>query len=110
MRHLNRYTVILLAAFAVSGCSSSWWSWVPFYDGPTPDVDEPTPLVSFDEEADVKRLWKKGIGGGLGRKYLRLTPAIVADRVYVADAYGHVEARNRFDGEQIWERVPTAHR
>lgn len=102
MRQLNRFTVILLAAFVVSGCSS-FWSWVPFYDGPTPDVDEPTPLVSFDEEADVKRLWKKGIGDGLGRKYLRLTPAIVADRVYVADAYGHIEARNRFDGEQIWE-------
>ena len=38
-------------------------------------------LVDFDAEGDVKRLWKRSVGKGLGRKYLTVAPAIIADRI-----------------------------
>ena len=66
------------------------------------EADAPTPLVDFDAESDIERLWEERIGGGLGRKYLRLSPAVLADRVFAADGYGVVEARERFSGRRVW--------
>ena len=63
---------------------------------------EPAKLQDFDAEVRIKRLWKASIGKGLGRKYLRLDPAVLADRVYAADGYGVVEARDRFTGKRAW--------
>ena len=96
-----------LAVFApllfVAGCS--WFDWLPWIgDG---DDDEeaaaPAELVAFPAEADIDSIWRARIGDGLGRKYLRLSPAVVADRVFAADAYGVVEARDRFGGKRIWQ-------
>ena len=101
---IHRLSVALLAPLLlVTGCT--WFDWLPWIGGDEDDddkADEPTPLVEFPAEADIERLWRADIGDGLGRKYLRLNPAIVADRVYAADAYGVVEARNRFDGKRLW--------
>lgn len=97
-------SVALLAPLLlVTGCT--WFDWLPWIGGDEDDddkADEPTPLVEFPAEADIERVWRADIGDGLGRKYLRLNPAVVADRVYAADAYGVVEARNRFDGRRLW--------
>ena len=97
------FRCILTAAtiLMVSGCA--WFSWVPGIEAPPSKENEPRPLVAFDAEAKVNRLWKAGIGAGLGSKYVRTTPAIIADRIIVADAYGQVEALNRFDGDSIWK-------
>lgn len=94
---------LLAPLLLVTGCT--WFDWLPWIGDDEDDedkADEPTPLVEFPAEADIERVWRADIGDGLGRKYLRLNPAIVADRVYAADAYGVVEARNRFDGKRLW--------
>ena len=78
------------------------FAWLPFVDPPEADPDEISPLVAFEQEAEVVRLWSASVGKGLGRKYLRLSPALAGDRIYAADAYGVVEARDRFDGSIVW--------
>ncbi len=91
----------VLALLSVVGCS--WFDWVPgIGGGKKEDPAKPVPLVEFAEEADVVRLWQASVGKGLGRKYLRLSPAILADRVYAADAYGTVAAFDRFTGRNAW--------
>ena len=92
----------LPALLLVAGCS--WFDWLPWVDGEEDDEEEdaPAPLVDFAAETDIERLWDERVGDGLGRKYMRLTPAVLADRVYAADAYGVVEARERFSGRRIW--------
>lgn len=62
----------------------------------------PAELVDFVPEVVFDRVWSRKIGRGLGKKYIEITPAIVAERVLVADAYGTVMALNRFDGNLIW--------
>lgn len=86
----------------VAGCS--WFSWLPWVDAPDEKVDETKPLelVDFERELDVNREWKISVGEGLGRKYVRLTPALVADRILAADAYGQVVAVDRFSGKRAW--------
>ena len=90
-------------ALLLGGCS--FFSFLPFVDDPTPKaskVGEAAALQSFEPEADLERLWSAKVGRGLGRKYLRIRPAVVADRVYAADGYGRVVAVNRFTGRRIW--------
>ena len=98
----TRSLALLLGAGLVSGCS--WFSWLPFVGDGDDDESrlEPAKLVDFDEEVRVRRAWSAGIGDGLGKKYLTLRPAVAADRIFVADAYGLVEARERFTGDRIW--------
>ena len=94
---------LLLPALLLAGCS--WFSFLPWVDEKEEkaDPDKPTELQKFDAEATLARLWRAKVGRGLGRKYLRLRPAVLADRIYVADAYGSVVALNRFSGKRIWQ-------
>ena len=90
--------------FFIGGCS--WFAWIPGVgDGGSKDEEdssEPIKLEKFIAEADVRVVWKRGVGQGLGKKYVRLTPKVVADRIVAADAYGGVFAFNRFNGKEIW--------
>ena len=97
-----RLALLLALGLLAGGCS--WFSWVPGIGGGDDKKEalEPAKLQDFVAEAQIKRLWRAGIGGGLGRKYLRLNPVVLADRVYAADGYGVVEARDRFSGKRLW--------
>ena len=100
----SRLALAAAATLILPACSM--FSFLPWVDEPDEkedkDKDKPAELVDFDAEAEIERLWRAEVGRGLGRKYLRLTPATVADRIYAADAYGTVVALDRFSGKQIW--------
>ena len=102
-RSLALSAALLLPAFLLAGCS--WFSFLPWVDEKEKkvDADEPVALQDFDAEAKLVRLWRAKVGRGLGRKYLRLRPAVLADRIYAADAYGSVVALNRFSGKRVWQ-------
>jgi len=98
----------LAALLLLGGCS--WFSWLPFIDDNSSKKTaaqkakgKPAKLVKFDSEVKIKRLWRGSVGKGFGRKYLTLTPAVVADQVIAADAYGYVESRDRFSGKRLWQ-------
>lgn len=114
---VRRCRALTLAAFvvaapAIGGCA--FFSFLPFVDAPETNGDaksekkkkkkakEPAKLVDFEPEAVINRLWRAKVGEGLGRKYVRLTPVVVADRVFAADGYGHVVAVERFTGKRLW--------
>lgn len=81
------------------------FSWLPWVDGDKKKDDtalKPAKLTKFEPEVEVRRVWKAGVGGGLGRKYLRIRPAILADQIYAADGYGRLEAFDRFSGKRLW--------
>lgn len=96
-----RSLLLIVGACLVSGCS--WFSWLPFVGGDDAESElEPAKLVDFEAEIRLRREWGTGVGDGLGKKYLRIRPALAADRLFVADGYGLVEARERFSGERLW--------
>jgi outer membrane protein assembly factor BamB len=96
-----RSLALVVAVGLVSGCS--WFSWLPFVGGDDEKSKlEPAKLERFDQTVRLQREWSARIGSGLGKKYLRLHPAVAGDRVFAADGYGLVEARNRFDGKRVW--------
>jgi len=101
----NLSAVCLLLAFA--GCS-----WMPWVDdgGKESESLKPAALVKFDAEVTIRKSWSAKVGKGLGRKYLELQPAILADRIYAADGYGRLEAFDRFTGKRLWSVQMKAER
>lgn len=95
-----RVVLLLILAATLSGCA-----WMQRINPFSSDDDElaPAPLMDFAPEARVRTEWRSAVGAGLGRRYNRLRPAIVDDRIYAADAYGLVEARNRETGDRLWQ-------
>ena len=100
-----RNLVLLSMLVAFAGCSSMPWS---DKDAKAKEKEkevelEPTKLTRFEETVRLERVWSADIGRGLGKKYLRVRPAIAADRIYAADGYGVVQARDRFTGKRVWQ-------
>ncbi len=97
----GRLLPVVLISLLLGGCS--WFTWLPWVEKKE-DPTKPAELVKFDAEVKISREWRASIGDGLGKKYLRLSPALVADAIIAADGYGRVEARNRFSGKRMWRR------
>jgi outer membrane protein assembly factor BamB len=92
-----------LCLLFMAGCS--WFSWLPGMGGDKKKDTEslkPAKLTKYEPEVKIERRWSASVGKGLGRKYLRIRPAIIADRIYAADGYGHIEAFDRFTGKRQW--------
>ena len=103
-RNALRSGLLLAWVLLLSGCAA--FSWIPGIGDDEDDEEktEPAELVDFDAEVKLERQWKNKVGKGLGSKYIRLQPLVVADRVVAADAYGVVAAFDRFSGEKIWQQ------
>jgi len=86
---------VLLLSLLVAGCSSKG-------DKKEESVQKPAPLPKFTAEVDIRRAWGAHVGKGLGRKYIRMQPAVLADRIYAADGYGRLDAFDRFTGRRQW--------
>ena len=96
-----RLLSIACLSMLVAGCS--WFTWLPWVDeNEEKKKDKPAELVKFDAEIKLDRVWRGSIGEGLGKKYLRLAPGVVANQIIAADGYGYFEARDRFSGKRIW--------
>lgn len=88
----------LVLALLLTGSGCSW------FDNSSEDDDpKPAKLTRFESEVKIKRLWRASVGKGLGRKYIRTRPAVLADKVFAADAYGTVVSHDRFTGERLWK-------
>jgi outer membrane protein assembly factor BamB len=98
-RNLTLAGACLLLA---SGCS--WFTWLPWVDGKESEGEilKPAKLTKYDAEVNIRQIWKKGVGEGLGRKYLRIRPVVVADQIIAADGYGRVQSFDRFSGKTRW--------
>jgi len=82
-----------LAVLCLSACSSN----------EEKEAAKQAPLVKFEETATVTKNWSASVGSGLDKRYSKFKPAIVGDRIYVADVDGSVFALNRSSGKRIWK-------
>ncbi len=80
-----------------------------FWGDDDDEAEAPMPLPDISVEVSLKREWSTSVGKGLGDKYARLTPALLADLIIAADAFGSVVAFDRFTGKRKWRtRIQSA--
>lgn len=93
MKKLHQIAALAVIFSFVSGCG--FW-------GDKGEEVQPSPLVSFESEKDVKLLWSASIGSGLGSKYQQIVPAIDGDKIFAVDSDGTVKGFLRDSGQPLW--------
>lgn len=71
--------------------------------GDKDNTEPPAKLGDFQETARLKKAWSHDSGKGTDHQLLKLVPAITAERVYLADRSGRVEALDKQTGRRIWK-------
>ena len=87
---MNKHLLLVLAAVLLSACASK-------------PVRVPNPIEPIKAEFTPQVLWQADVGHGIGTRYLRLEPAVVGDRIYVADYNGTLAALDRAKGHKQWQ-------
>jgi len=65
--------------------------------------EPPSPLPKFTPTVSLNTVWSKNIGGDSDNFYLKLTPALVDETVYVSNDKGIVYALDALTGAQRWQ-------
>ncbi len=102
---LKRGLITALCVASVSGCAT----FQPmgdaidelFSDGD--NAEPPAELTDYQAEIKLDIIWDESDGLGTDELNLNLVPAVNETQVIIADHDGLIQARNRLDGELLWE-------
>lgn len=64
---------------------------------------KPNELEEFEARLQVEKVWSDRIGKGSDEQYLKLTPAAIGERLYVADRHGNLVATALATGKEEWD-------
>lgn len=70
---------------------------------PPNEANLPAPLIEFTDSVDVTKIWSKNIGAGTDGQYLKLSPAIAGERVFITDSNGKLRALSADSGKPVWD-------
>lgn len=91
------YVILIALSMLLNGCT-----WISEYLSGDDNAEPPKELLELKNAIDIEKIWSVSTGDGSGEQLLRLTPAVVDERVFVATLDGHLSAYNIKNGEQIW--------
>lgn len=87
-----KYLSLLLLPLLLAACSSS-----------IDPVEPPSELTQFKPDLQLQSRWQREIGAGTGGKYLKLSPLLDGEQLFVANRFGRVEAYHSLSGEHLWQ-------
>jgi outer membrane protein assembly factor BamB len=85
--------ILLMSASLLTGCS--WF-------GGKDNSEPPAKLKSFEKRVELRKVWGRDSGDGTDGQFVKLVPALVDGRIYVADRDGTVWALELETGKLIW--------
>lgn len=62
----------------------------------------PTELTAFSETTHLNKVWAQNVGKGTDELFIKLVPAILNDKIFIADTRGNVAALYADTGKDIW--------
>lgn len=87
--------VLVLLPLLLGGCGS-------WFGGSTVDPPAELPVLDKTRQLEPEIVWSRDVGSGSDDQYLQLRPWIEADRVYVANHAGDVQALDIENGKKVW--------
>ena len=91
---MSRWSGYLLMLLALGGCSLF---------GGKDSGEPPAELTVIEQKVQLERVWERNAGSGSDGQFVRLMPAFLGDRLFVADRKGRVFALSAEDGKVVWE-------
>ncbi len=97
---IGRFFLVLgLAGLGACGVTDSISEYIK---GDSDNAEPPAELIEFRQRLNVIELWSKNTGSGTNKQYLKLAPVVFNQRLYIADAEGHIQALDATNGNKIW--------
>ncbi|MEQ8660230.1 MAG: PQQ-binding-like beta-propeller repeat protein, partial [Gammaproteobacteria bacterium] len=107
VRRCARAGLLLAAMLAAAGCetmSSMGDSVTGLWRDEEKSADAPAVLdAEFKASIEVEEVWSDRIGKGAEEYYLKLTPTVVDDLLFVADHSGRLAATALESGDVTWK-------
>lgn len=94
-----RWLIPLLSALFLSGCGTMADPTTWFGEPPV----EIAKLKDLKNRIEPRVIWTHDTGKGSDEKHLGLLPHVTADKVYIADSNGSVEALDAASGRVLWQ-------
>jgi len=66
--------------------------------------EPPSELVDFSETTRLENLWSKNVGKGTDELFIKLSPALLNDKIFTADTRGNITALNSDTGKNVWDK------
>lgn len=92
--------LILSALLLLQACGMG--QMVSNYFGGEDNAEPPAPLVEFEPSIKTVSRWSRSVGNGTDKQYLKLTPAVTEDRLYITSRTGNVVALSPDNGNTVW--------
>lgn len=89
----------LTLALLLSGCTT-----IGNYMSGEDNSEPPAPLVEFEQSASISTRWSQSVGDGTDEQYLKLTPAVTDEHIYIVARDGDVKALTLESGRVHWSR------
>ena len=95
--------IVFICYSCLAGCTAveSVTDWVGSDEDNT---QPPTPLTEINTRAEILELWERDVGKGSDDKFLKLTPTLLGDRIFVANNDGDLKAIDALSGKVIWDK------
>ncbi len=62
----------------------------------------PSELVDFSETTHLNKVWAQKVGKGTDELFIKLVPAILDDKIFIADTRGNITALYADSGKNVW--------
>ena len=103
-----RLLILTIVLALLSGCAGlqtlkDAYDGIGEYFGGKDNAEPPKELQPLETSHKLNVLWHASIGKGYDEQNVNLMPAVSETTVYVADRRGSLQARNRLNGDKLWE-------
>lgn len=65
--------------------------------------EPPSELTNFVETTHLDKVWSKNVGKGTDELFVKLVPAVLNDKIFIADTRGNISGLLADSGKNIWQ-------
>lgn len=97
-----RVAALLILFSVCAGCGAKKFM-QDMFASDDDNSEPPSPLVEIVTTADVNKIWSADIGKGTDELFIKLTPVVLDERVFIADTEGDISSLYADSGKKIWD-------
>lgn len=97
-----RIFLLLIIVSTSFGCGAKK-AFNNFMTGGDDNAEPPTELSDFVESTQLNKVWSENVGKGTNELFIKLVPAVLDDKIFIADTRGNIEGLFADTGKNIWK-------
>ncbi len=103
---VSKHWIFLGLLLVLNGCAvlDEGKNFITSMMGGEDNSHPPAPLIEYEPELEIEKIWEEQVGSGAQEYYLKLGLAISVGKVFAAARSGLLQARDLQTGDEVWEQ------